>query len=178
MAARLLILALAALWGCAATRSGQPTRSPATPVSSVNAADLAASYTREQARAQVRARLTRYYRDFSARDWDAFASHFWEGATITTVWTPPGEAERRVAATTIPQFVADAGLGPDSKAIFEETMGSTQIFVHENLALVWAEYRARFGNPGEVAEWSAIDAFTLMKHNGVWKITSMAFAAE
>ena len=48
-----------------------------------------------------------------------------------------------------------------------------------NLALVWAQYRVRFGDqPGNVREWSGIDAFTLMKHLGVWKITSMAFAPE
>ena len=36
-------------------------------------------------RGEVLAELRRYYADFSARDWEAFASHFWKGATITTV---------------------------------------------------------------------------------------------
>ena len=40
----------------------------------------------------VRDLLEAYYDDFSVRDWDAFAGHFWPGADITTVWQPPGEA--------------------------------------------------------------------------------------
>ncbi len=168
------VLILAALSGCAAT----PATGSLPPVSPESLARQVAAYEFERARTQVRALLTRYYRDFSARDWEAFVTHFWEGATITTIWAPEGETERRVLALSIPDFVAEAGMGPDSKAIFEETMGRTEVWVHENLAAVWAEYQARFGNPGDIAEWSGIDAFTLMKHKGMWKITSIAFSAD
>ena len=169
------VLILAVLSGCVVTSDGQPSL-PA--VSRESLAEQVAAYELERVHTQVRAMLTRYYRDFSARDWEAFVTHFWEGATITTIWAPQGQTERRVVATSIPDFVAEAGLGPDSKAIFEETMGRTEIRVHENLAVVWAEYQARFGDPGDIAEWSGIDAFTLMKHEGMWKITSLAFSAE
>ena len=129
-------------------------------------------------RAEVLAELRQYYADFSARDWEAFASHFWKGATITTVWQPPGEAAERVVVTSVPDFVAQAPAGPGSKPIFEETMRDAQVRVFQNLAHVWARYDARFGDPGNVMEWSGIDAFTLMKHDGSWKIVALAFSAE
>jgi len=56
----------------------------------------------------VLAELRSYYRDFSDRNWTLFADHFWSGATITTVWQPPGADAPRVTTTTIPEFVAVA----------------------------------------------------------------------
>ena len=129
-------------------------------------------------RAEVLAGLRQYYADFSARDWEAFASHFWKGATITTVWQPAGEPAERVVVTSIPDFVAQAPQGPGSKPIFEEKMTGADVRVFQNLAQVWARYDARFGDPGSVMEWSGIDAFTLMKHDGSWKIVALAFSAE
>jgi hypothetical protein len=127
---------------------------------------------------EVLSEVQQYYRDFSDRDWEVFADHFWEGATITTVWQPPGEDAARVVVTSLPEFVAKAPEGPGSKSIFEETLGGAEVLVFQNLAVVWAEYAARFGEPGEIMEWSGIDAITLMKHEGRWKIVSLAFSAE
>lgn len=129
-------------------------------------------------RAEVLAELQQYYADLSARDWEAFASHFWPGATITTVWQPPGESQPRVLVTSIPDFVAQAPQGPGSKPIFEEKMTSAEVHLHRNLSQVWARYQARFGDPGQVREWAGIDAFTLMKHDGRWRIVSLAFTGD
>ncbi len=126
----------------------------------------------------ILAELAGYYRDLSARDRDAVVSHFWRGAVVTTVWQPDGESQRRVDFISVSRFIAEATPGPDSTAFFEETMGDVEVHVQGNVALVWAEYRTRFGDPGEIRQWTGIDAFTLMKHAGVWKITSMAFTAE
>jgi hypothetical protein len=127
---------------------------------------------------EILGEIQQYYRDFSDRDWEAFGGHFWEGATITTVWQPPGEEKSSVVVTTVPEFVAKAPEGPGSKPIFEETMGGAEVLVYQNLAMVWAEYSAKFGEPGEIHEWYGIDAFTLMNHEGRWKIVSLAFSAE
>ena len=126
---------------------------------------------------EVRAELERYYADFSARDWEAFAGHFWPGATITTCWQPPGEGSPRVVVTSVPEFVAQAPAGPGSKAIFEERLTGAETRLEGGLAQVWARYEARFGDPGELREWSGVDAFTLVKHEGRWKIVALAFAA-
>lgn len=132
----------------------------------------------DSVRAEIVAELEAYYGDFSARDWEAFSSHFWPGATITTVWRPPGEEGERVVVTPVPEFVERAPEGPGSREIFEERMEGAELRVSGPLAQAWARYSARFGDPGAIAEWRGTDAFTLMKHDGRWKIVSLVFAAD
>jgi len=146
--------------------SGAGTRSPST---GSHAADSQASVLSE---------LRAYYADFSARNWEAFAGHFWPGAALTTVWQPPGAPEPRVVTTTVPAFVAQAPAGPGSKSIFEERLLGADIQVHRNLAQAWARYSVRFGDTGAVATWRGVDAFTLMWHDGRWKITSLTYTDE
>jgi hypothetical protein len=125
--------------------------------------------------AEVRRVVESYYTAFSDRDWVRFAEHFWPGATLTTVWMPPGEEAERVVATTIPDFVAQAPEGPGSREIFEERASSMEVRVVAGLAQVWASYTARFGDPGDVMEWEGLDAFTLVRHGDEWRITSIAY---
>jgi hypothetical protein len=126
----------------------------------------------------VVAELRSYYRDLSDRNWEAFADHFWPGATITTVWPPPGASAPQVTVTTVPEFVAAAPEGPGSKAIFEESMLDARIRRTGALAQAWVRYQARFGDPGDVREWNGLDAFTLMQHEGRWRIVALAFASD
>jgi len=119
--------------------------------------------------------LRAYYRDLSDRDWTAFSEHFWPDATITTVWRPEADDSGRVWTTSVPGFVAAAPDGPGSRAIFEESMRGSRITVSGELAQAWVAYRVRFGDPGAVAEWEGVDAFTLMQHQGRWRIVSLAF---
>jgi hypothetical protein len=119
-----------------------------------------------------------YYADFSTRDWEAFADHFWEGATLSTIWPAPGEDTLSVWTFTVPEFVASAPEGPGSKPIFEERMTEAEVQESGDLAQVWAHYEARFGDEQEVMEWAGIDAFTLMRFDGRWRITSLAYATE
>ncbi len=124
----------------------------------------------------VLAVLQQYYRDFSARDWEAYASH--SGADLTTVWQPAGEDQDRVIATTIDEFITQAPQGPGSREIFEERMIEAHIRIFNNLAQAWVRYGMRFGDPGEVAEWEGVDAFALLKHGGSWRIASLVFSSE
>lgn len=132
----------------------------------------------DPARREVLQELEHYYADFSARDWKAYAGHFWPGATLTTVWQPPGEPAPRVSTYTVPEFVAQAPEGPDSKPIFEERMVSAEVRHYGNLAHAWAHYTARFGDSAQVATWKGIDAFTLMRHDGRWRIVALAYTDE
>jgi hypothetical protein len=158
------------LWigvGCAGCRSSPPS----TP-------DVLAQVANEQSKAEVRVELETYYRDLSARRWNAFASHFWPGATITTIWQPRGEPRERVYVQSVEEFIAQTPEGPDSKPIFSEKMLSAEIRVEAGLAHAWARYEAEFGQPGDIAKWTGTDAFTLMKFNGQWRIIALAFAPE
>ncbi len=154
----LLLVVVLSGWGAAQPLSGRQTQKD----------DKAA-------KEDVPKELRQYYADLSARDWKAFADHFWPGATITTIWQPEGEMAQRVFVSTIPEFVAEAPKGPGSKAIFEEKMTGATVRLKGNLAQVWAGYEAKFGEPGKVAEWTGTDAFTLMKHEGRWRIVSLVF---
>ena len=128
--------------------------------------------------AELSAFLESYYDAFSDRDWTRFQDHFWPGATLTTVWAPDPEEGERVVVTTIPDFVAQAPLGPGSREVFEERMVSARLEIAGGLAQAWVRYDARFGDPGAIMEWSGIDAFNLIRHQGRWRIVSLAYAAD
>ena len=126
----------------------------------------------------VLAELEAYYTDLSARDWEAFADHFWPGARMATVWAPPGSAGPEVKLTTIPEFVAMAPEGPDSATVFAEWMTHAEVREAGILAEAWVRYEAHFGEPGELMEWSGVDSITLLFHGGRWRIVSLAYAAD
>ncbi len=124
---------------------------------------------------ELAAAIEQYYRDFSARDWARFRDHFHPGATLTTVWQPPGESSPRVVVTTIDEFLKHTSEGPDSKPIFEELPLDSEVTITGILAQVWSRYEARFGDAEQVATWQGVDAFTWMKHAGRWRIVSLAY---
>jgi hypothetical protein len=126
----------------------------------------------------VRLAVQQYYRDMTARDWPAYAAHFWPRATLTTVWKPPRESAPRVVVTTIDSFLATTGEGPDSRPIFEERLLGQDVRMAGNLAHVWARYEARFGDSALVRTWRGVDAFTWMKHDGAWRIVALAYTDE
>lgn len=164
----LLLLWLAPL--APACEQAEPPEPPAPPV----VTDATPDTLRDQALAFVE----QYYADFSARDWVRYADHFWPGATLTTVWQPPGEPAARVVTTSIEEFTAQAPAGPGSRQIFEERMTSAQVRASGDLAQVWASYEARFGDPGDIQEWTGVDAFTLMRFEGRWRIVSLAYSND
>jgi len=132
----------------------------------------------DSARAAVLEFVTSYYAALSDRDWERFADHFWPGAIITTVWQPEGEPAARVFSQTVREFVEKAPAGPGSREIFEERMLAADVQVRGDLANVFARYTARFGDPGDVMEWKGVDSFSLLRHEGAWRIVSLAFAPE
>ncbi|MGH7501680.1 MAG: nuclear transport factor 2 family protein [Longimicrobiales bacterium] len=132
----------------------------------------------DSVRDQVLAAVQQYYADLSARDWQRFRDHFWNGATLTTVWQQPGDSMPRVNVTTVDRFIDLAPEGPGSREIFEEKLTSAEVRADDQLAQVWAKYEARFGDPGDVREWSGTDAFTLMLHEGRWRIVSVAYVSS
>lgn len=57
-------------------------------------------------------------------------------------------------------------------------MLSAEMEVRNNLAVVWAPYAAKFGTSENLKKWKGLDLFSLMKHQGEWKIVSLTFEAE
>lgn len=132
--------------------------------------------TPDSIRDQVLAVVEQYYADLSNRDWPNVRGHFWPGAILTTIWEPPGEPAERVVSTTIEAFIEQAPQGPGSREIFSESMTTAFVRGNNDLAQVWAGYDARFGDPGDIQEWSGIDAITLIRFEGSWRISSIAYA--
>ena len=57
-------------------------------------------------------------------------------------------------------------------------MERARLHVHGNPTRVWAHDLTRFGDSGAVATRCGIDAFTLMKHDGEWKVVARCFTDE
>jgi hypothetical protein len=131
------------------------------------------------ARAAVRRTLQAYYQRFSRRDWPAFRRSFWDGATITTRWTPPGARAERVVVQPVDEFVRRAPEGPGRLAVFSEAPLEVDVHLYGDLAQAWVLYRARFGVTADsVTEHHGIDAFHLMRDDGQWRIVSLTFVNE
>ena len=128
--------------------------------------------------AVVESLIKEYYQDMSARDWKKYRMHFWENATITTAWQQPGDSIATVDVTTIDDFIKETPHGPDSKPIFEETMKAARINLKGNIAEAWVDYEAKFGSKDTLNQWTGTDVFTLLRHNGEWKIVSLVFEAK
>lgn len=126
----------------------------------------------------VEAALIRYYETLSARQWEALRSHFWPGAVLGTVWQPPGVQAPEVTLATIDEFIAMAPSGPGSRSIFEERPISFDVRARGGLAMAWVRYDARFGDVGDLTCWSGTDAFNLLRHDGEWRIVSVAYVAD
>ena len=126
----------------------------------------------------VRELIGRYYQDFDKRDWDAIADLFWSGAEITTVWQEIGEDSDRVVHTSIDEFFRDAPRENPFGETFENWMIRANVSVYKGLAQAWVWYGARLDSEGEVVEWDGVDAFTLLKHEDVWKIAALMFASD
>lgn len=131
------------------------------------------------ARGQVLAALHTYYRRFSERDWRTFHLSFWPNATLTTVRRPPGERSERVVVTTLGEFLRRTRDGPDRLAGFGEEMLHSHIETYGALASAWVLFQARFRvTPDSVAIYRGVDAFTLLRHNGQWRIVSLTWTRE
>jgi hypothetical protein len=173
-----MVPALAAALVLAACRvetaaSGRP---PGPPTAADSLARVEADST---LRAGVEGALRLYYARFSARDWRAFHRSFWPGATITTRWTPPGERRERVWSQTVEEFVRRAPEGPGRMAVFSERMLHAHVTAYGDLANAWAVYEGRWGETRDsVRTVRGIDAFTLVRDDGEWRITSLAFTPE
>ena len=131
---------------------------------------------RTPAHNEVHAAIVDYYATLSARDWEALPDHFWPGATLTTLWAEGGAGEPEVFTVTVDEFVARAPEGPGSQPIFEERPIGAEVRVSGPLAQVWALYEARFGTEDDLMTWRGVDAFTLLLHDGEWRIASIGFA--
>jgi hypothetical protein len=121
---------------------------------------------------EVIAAVELMYDDLSCRRWDALEAHFLPEASL--VFATP-EGPKRMAPD---KFVAMVKKNVDGKEIFEERMVKGAVWAHQDLASVWSTFEGREGNAKDVREWTGVDAFTLVKSEGRWRIAHVAVSVE
>jgi hypothetical protein len=112
------------------------------------------------------------YGDLSARRWDALEAHFLPEAAL--VFATPSGPRRMTPA----KFVEMVRKNVEGKEIFEERMTAGSVRAHGDLAVVWSSFEGREGNGDDVRTWSGVDAFTLVKVEGRWRIALIAVSQD
>ena len=121
----------------------------------------------------VKAEIRQMYVDLSARDWEKFGAHFAADAVVIFK-TRKGA----VKVMTMKEFDAMTRKGVEGKPIYGEECDSLDVRVHRDLAHAWSHFRAKLGTAENVATWSGIDAYTLLRVDGAWKITAIAISED
>jgi hypothetical protein len=121
---------------------------------------------------EVIAAVELMYDDLSSRRWDALEAHFLPEASL--VFSTPNGPRRMSPA----KFIEMVRKNVEGKEIFEERMISGEVRAHGDLATVWSRFEGREGTGTEIREWSGVDAFTLVKHEGRWKVALIAVSQD
>ncbi|HKS16698.1 MAG TPA: nuclear transport factor 2 family protein [Planctomycetota bacterium] len=112
------------------------------------------------------------YDDLSARRWEALEAHFLPDAALVFA-TPSGP--KRMAP---PKFIEMVRKNVEGKEVFEERMEAASVRAHGDVAQVWSSFAGREGNGQDIRTWSGVDAFTLVKVDGKWKIALIAVSQD
>jgi hypothetical protein len=156
-----------------AAASGRPAGAPS------EADSLLGAEQDSSVRADVEAALSAYYQRRSERDWRLVRASFWNGGTVTTRWTPPGERRPRVWVQTADEFVKRAPDGPGKLAVFSERMVHSHVTGYGDLADAWVIRERRSGRTRDsVTTTRGIDAFLLYRDAGEWRIVSLTYTTE
>jgi hypothetical protein len=122
--------------------------------------------------AEVIASVDRMYDDLSSRRWDALEAHFLPEATLVF------SGENGPKRVTVPQFIEMVRKNVEGKEVFEERMLNSWVRTHEDLAFVWSSFAGRVGTAENFKTWSGVDAFTLVKVDGRWKVSQIAVSKD
>ena len=154
------------------------TEAPAAAASETTPSAVADPLAPSPTDAALLALLETYYADFGARNWSAFAQHFWPGATIATIRKLAGAPRESVVVTLVDEYVDEVrALGPGTAPITLK-LTARDVRFDGVVAQVLARFDASAQTHGEVHTWQGVDAFTLMLHDGVWRIAALAVGSS
>lgn len=139
------------------------------PVSHAPAEPIVAPQERE-----VRQLLDAFYRDFAAGDWPRVADHFWPDATLVTIRSPSLGAPPTVVVMRIEDYVARQGAGGRAAPLKFE-MRTQRIETLGSIGSAVAQYDALDPSGAQSQGWQGADMFSLVLHNGEWRIASLVF---
>jgi hypothetical protein len=120
--------------------------------------------------------LRDHYRAFGQREWAEVSAHFWKGATIVTIRQPRGGGAETVISTAIEDYVDEMKkLGNTDKIDFD--LADPGVEIDGVVAVARVAYKARTHAPNEPHPWRGADVFLLVRHDGNWRIASVAFGS-
>jgi len=112
------------------------------------------------------------YEDLSARRWELLAAHFLPDSSLVFA-TPAGPNRMTPAA-----FIEMVRKNVEGKEIFEEKMEAASVRAHGDVAQVWSSFAGREGSGTTIRTWGGVDAFTLVKSEGRWRIALVAVSPD
>ncbi len=149
------------------------------PAGTRTAADSVVRSEEDSAAAEpVRRMLRGYYDRVSHRGWGALAQSFWRGAVISNRWVPPGDRAARLSLTGVDEYVRQLREGPGRSASFAVDPVSMDVRVYGDVAEAWVVYKLRSGTRAAPKTRYGVDALHLVRHEGAWRIVSLAYTAE
>lgn len=116
----------------------------------------------------VESEIRQMYADLSARKWKEFEDHFAPGAVVILGGRPIPVAE----------FNAKNRKALENATDFAETCEALEVRVHKDTAQAWSRFRGTVTRNGETRTWSGVDAYTLVRVDGRWKIAAIAVSTE
>jgi hypothetical protein len=125
----------------------------------------------------VTALIAAQYVAFGARDWAAFESGFWPGATIVTIRKPPDGSADTVVSTPVGEYVAEFMQNSANTVQIEMTMSEHRIEVDGIVAHALVRFSAQTVAPAELHRWHGTDAFLFIRHADQWRVACMAFGS-
>lgn len=124
---------------------------------------------------QVRELLSAYYEDFASGDWSRVEKHFWPEATLVTIRSPGLGATPAVVVLRIGDYV-QRRLGDGARSTpLRIALESSRIETLGSVASAITHYRAVDPSGSEAQSWRGADLFSLVRHEGEWRIASLVF---
>ena len=102
------------------------------------------------------------------RDSEAMKTLFWPGAVLVSD-RPGPDGDRRQGFTPVEEW-AESLAGAASDRVIERVV-DPEVRIDDNIAAVWTDYTLEAGDYAA----DGVDAFHLVKQDGVWKIISLIY---
>jgi hypothetical protein len=124
---------------------------------------------------QVGELLQRYYDDFATGDWTRLRQHFWPDATLVTIRSPGLGAPPSVVVLSIGDYIVRHGNGGSRGSKLRIELDTRRIESVGSIASAITHYRAIDSSGQEEQSWRGADLFSLVRHEGQWRIASLVF---
>jgi hypothetical protein len=127
--------------------------------------------------------LERFYRDFAHGDWNAMQERFWPGASVIAIRTREQRGDKQggdkqVVNEPIESCIERLRANVARAKPLEIALIEHRIVPTGSIAQASIQYSAVDKSGDAPQGWSGTDAFTLVRHEGQWRIASLAFGSS